>query len=145
MSRLSFLVGQWKGEGWIQQGPRRHNVIERESLTPKLGGDVILIEGRGVSADDTSAVVHQAVGMLGYDAANGRYVMQTFLPGGLVASPDVTVGNEQLDWQIGSNVRYSITLDEEGRWFEIGEFSRDGGATWTRFFQMTLERMEPGD
>jgi hypothetical protein len=39
----------------------------------------------------------------------------------------------------GMRIRYTIRLDDKGRWFEIGERSTDG-ATWTKFFEMTLAR-----
>lgn len=145
MEQLSFLVGEWKGTGWFQRGPERHHVIQVETITPLLDGDVLLIEGRGVSAEDTSLVVHQAVAIIGFDATSGTYEMRTFLPGGRGASPAVTVGDDHMVWQIGSNVRYTISLDDSARWFEIGEFSQDGGDTWTQFFEMTLNRIDSTD
>jgi hypothetical protein len=41
----------------------------------------------------------------------------------------------------GRSVRYTIRLDENGRWFEIGETSSDG-SEWRKFFEMTLTRVE---
>jgi hypothetical protein len=32
-------------------------------------------------------------------------------------------------------------LDEAGRWFGIGEISRDG-MNWNKFFEMTLKRAD---
>jgi hypothetical protein len=42
--------------------------------------------------------------------------------------------------QVG-DVRFTIKLDEKGRWFEVGEISQDG-REWRIFFEMTLERVE---
>jgi hypothetical protein len=39
-------------------------------------------------------------------------------------------------------VRYTITRDDKGRWFEVGEVSPDGKA-WRKFFEMTLEAVKP--
>jgi hypothetical protein len=37
-------------------------------------------------------------------------------------------------------VRYTITLDGD-RWNEVGEMSRDNGATWSRTLEMNLTRV----
>jgi hypothetical protein len=37
-------------------------------------------------------------------------------------------------------IRYTITLGEN-TWNEVGEMSRDGGATWTRTVEMNLTRV----
>lgn len=36
--------------------------------------------------------------------------------------------------------RYSMHLDEQGRWVESGEFTRDDGETWQPFLDTTLTR-----
>ncbi|MDX1644311.1 MAG: hypothetical protein R3244_08150, partial [Thermoanaerobaculia bacterium] len=36
--------------------------------------------------------------------------------------------------------RYTMQLDDRGRWVETGQISRDGGETWHAFFGMTLTR-----
>ncbi len=38
-------------------------------------------------------------------------------------------------------MRYTITLDAQGRWSESGERSADG-QTWQPFFAMTLDRIK---
>ena len=39
MKKLDFLVGQWKGEGWISFGPgQRRTFTQTETIEPKLGG-----------------------------------------------------------------------------------------------------------
>src|SRR5918912_261925 len=48
MEKLSFLVGHWSGEGWIQLGPgQRRAFTETESVQPKVGGALVQIEGLG--------------------------------------------------------------------------------------------------
>ena len=36
-------------------------------------------------------------------------------------------------------MRYTIRLDDEGRWHEIGEYQGKDGE-WRQFFEMTLEK-----
>ena len=52
MKKVSFLVGQWKGEGWIDFGQGQRRFIESESVQSKLGGQVLLIEGLGKASAD---------------------------------------------------------------------------------------------
>ena len=40
----------------------------------------------------------------------------------------------------GGQIRYTITLNDAGQWFEIGEMSQDG-ETWRQIFEMTLDRV----
>jgi hypothetical protein len=41
----------------------------------------------------------------------------------------------------GRSIHYSITIDDQGVWNEVGESSTDG-ATWRKFFEMTLRRVD---
>lgn len=151
MVPLAFLAGEWEGEGWIVLGPdQRHNFVQHETVTPKLGGDVLLIEGVGRAAEDTSRVVHNALAVLAYDPAVERYLMRAFRADGpdgtQPVEADVTVEGGALVWAFeapqAGRIRYTIREDEAGRWHEVGEISQDGGATWFPFFEMTLTKVE---
>jgi hypothetical protein len=48
--KLDWLVGQWKGTGWIQMGPQgRKEFTQTETIQGKLDGLVLVIEGQGKS------------------------------------------------------------------------------------------------
>lgn len=142
MQKLNFLLGDWEGTGWIARGPGpRHHFVQTETIRPYLNGDLILIEGRGVAAEDTTQVIHHAIAFIGYDADQERYVMRSFLAGGRTTPATVDVQDKRLTWQMGNNVRYTIWLNEKGQWDEVGEYSQDG-ENWTQFFAMTLDRVE---
>ena len=141
MKVVDFLLGDWAGSGWIM-GPdgTRHEFLQTERIRPLLDGQVILIEGRGTDATDTTVVVHDAVAFIGYDAGAKRYIMRSFLPGGRTTQAEVEAEPGRFVWRIGSTVRYTITVDDEGRWHEIGEYTRDQGRTWQQFIEMRLVR-----
>jgi hypothetical protein len=113
----------------------------------KLGGRVVLLEGHGTAPGPEGAApvtVHEAFGVLSYDADAGRYLLRAFKADGQYVDADVEVGERRLVWEFATpqgQVRYTLTLDDAGRWREVGEFSRDG-ATWSGFFEMTLERVK---
>ena len=151
MAPLAFLAGEWEGEGWMMFGPdQRHTFVQHESVEAKLGGDVLLIEGRGLASEDTSRVVHHALAVLAYDPAAERYLMRAFRAGGpggtQVVEAEATVRDGSLVWGFedprAGQIRYTVREDEAGRWQEVGEMSRDGGETWFQFFGMTLTRAE---
>jgi hypothetical protein len=146
MKKLDFLVGQWKGESWMEFGPgQRRSSHGTETVQSKLGGLLVTIEGlhKRKSADNGPEVVaHSAFAIISYDDKAKRYRFQAFTRGNF-ADAEAKVGDNSLEWgfrvpQFG-DVRYTIRLNERGQWFEIGEVSRDG-KKWQKFFEMTLDR-----
>lgn len=151
MAALGFLVGEWRGTGWIRMGPGEpHRFNQRETVETRLDGGVILIEGVGHDPENEDTIVHHAFAVLSYSAAEERYVMRAYRGLGdgqtLMVDAEAEVIDGALVWgyehpQAGL-MRYTIREDEEGRWHETGAMSRDGGETWFPFFEMTLERVE---
>jgi hypothetical protein len=142
MKALEFLVGEWQGDAWMQMGPdRREEASQREWVELEAGGEVLLIQGRGESG---GRVVHEALATIVWDQRAGRYEMWTYRAGsGAAARPSIEVGDQRVVWGFDTpqgKIRYTIGLDAEGRWVEVGERSGDGGSTWTEFFGMTLRK-----
>jgi len=149
MKKLDFLVGQWKGEGWMEFAPGQRRTFKgTEVVQGKLDGLLLAIEGlhRGQVGDKKEeVVVHNAFALVSYDDKAKRYRFQAFTSRGNYEDAEAKVSEGQLVWgmkvpQFG-DVRYTIKLDDKGRWFEIGEVSRDG-KTWQQFFEMTLQRVD---
>jgi hypothetical protein len=148
MKTLDFLLGEWKGAGWMEFGGRRQTFKGTEVVQRKLDGLLLAIEGvhRGqVEGKSEEAVVHTAFALVSYDDKANRYRFQAFTGRGSYEDAEAKVTKGQLVWgmkipQFG-DVRYTIKLDDRGRWFEVGEVSRDGKA-WQRFFEMTLQRVD---
>ena len=149
MKALSWLAGEWEGEAWIiGPGGQKSTVQQRERVEWKTGGEVLLIQGRGVMRDPQSGeerLVHDTLATLAWDPGSGRHVMWTYRAGGGPGKPEVTVDGSTVVWGFpvgGSHIRFTIRRDGEGRWVETGERSADG-TTWTPFFGMTLVRTAP--
>ena len=149
MKKLDFLIGQWKGEGWMEFAPGQRRTFKgTEVVQRKLDGLLVAIDGvhRGRIGDKgEEVVVHSAFAMVSYDDKANRYRFQAFTGRGSYEDTEAKVSDGQLVWgmkvpQFG-DVRYTTKLDEKGRWFEVGEVSQDGKA-WRKFFEMTLERVE---
>jgi hypothetical protein len=148
MKKLDFLVGQWKGESWSEFVPgQRHASTGTESVHTKLGGLLLVIEGNHRRKGDKEAgeLAHGAFGVLSYDDKAKRYRFQAYTHRGSYTEADAKVADGKLEWgfkipQFG-DVRYTVTVNAKGQWFEIGEVSKDG-KEWRRFFEMTLDRVK---
>lgn len=149
MKKLSFLVGEWKGEGWNEfvPGQRRSSPIT-ENVRSKLGGVVLLIEGLGmtkVPGKQEEVVVHNALGVISYDSKAQVYRVRSYLMNGqsVDAEAKFTDGGFQWGFQPAPtmHMRYTVKLNEKGEWFEVGELSQDGN-TWRKFHEMTLQKVK---
>lgn len=149
MKKLDFLLGEWKGDGWMEFVPgQKRNFKGTEIVQSKLDGLLLVVEGlhRGQVGDKEDVVVHNAFGLVSYDDNAKRYRFQAFTSRGNCEDTEAKVSEGQLAWAMKvprfGEMRYVIKLDDKGRWFEIGEVSQDG-KEWRKFFEMTLARVTP--
>jgi hypothetical protein len=145
MKKLDWLVGSWKGNGWIQMGPQgRREFTITEIVQSKLGGMVFVIEGQGKSKADGSDV-HTALAFVSYDDRAKTFRWRAFTAEGRQTDAEAKVGANVLEWglQISQRgrIRYTIKLNEKDEWFEVGEMTQDG-ESWHKFFEMTLQRQK---
>jgi hypothetical protein len=145
MKKLEWLIGNWKGTGWIQMGPQgRKEFTETETVQAKLDGLVFVVEGQGKDKEDGSSV-HGALAFVSYDERARTYRWQAFTADGRHADTEAKVGVDTLEWGLQipprGQMRYTIKHNEKGEWFEVGEMTQDGQA-WHKFFEMTLERQK---
>ncbi|HSE98545.1 MAG TPA: hypothetical protein VLD57_09800 [Blastocatellia bacterium] len=148
MKKISFLVGEWEGEGWTEMvpGQRRTSPI-REVVQSKLGGLVLVVEGLGKRKDpgkSEETVTHNALGFLYYDEKAKLYRMKSFLADGRTVDAEAGFTDNGFQWWFKAqtvSIRYTVKLTEKGEWFETGEMSFDG-KTWRQFHEMTLQRVK---
>jgi hypothetical protein len=146
MDKLAWLEGDWAGPAWFQMGPRKSNVNQTEKLYRAAGGTVLVIQGIGTAADPgvpPATVMHDAFGILYWNAPTGQYRFRSFIGSGQSLETTADVSDRKLVWGFEipgqGKTRYTITLTPAGEWFEIGERTTDG-ETWTKFFEMTLKK-----
>jgi hypothetical protein len=77
MKKLDFLVGQWKGEGWMEFAPGQRRTFKgTEVVQSKLDGLLLAVEGlhRGRVGDKgEESIVHNAFALVSYDDKAKRY------------------------------------------------------------------------
>jgi hypothetical protein len=145
MKKLEFLAGKWQGGGWMEFVPgQRTETTGTELVAFKAGGIVLAVEGlHHADINGNKTVVHDAFGIITFDPAKGSYRFQGFTARGNHEDVEAKVTEGQLVWAMKTpmgEMRFTIRLDEQGRWFEIGEMSSDG-KEWRKFFEMTLTRV----
>lgn len=148
MKKLDFLVGQWQGEGWIMLGPgQRRTFKQTENVQRKVDGQILLIDGLGkgtVPGKQEEVTIHNAFAVVSYDTEAKVFRWRAYRAGGNWIDTEAKVSGNNLVWGFrdarGGDIRFTITLNAKGQWFEIGEFSGDG-KNWQKFFEMTLNRV----
>jgi hypothetical protein len=144
MDKLKTLQGEWKGAGWIMLGPgQRAEFNQRETVSSKLNGLVVTIDGLGKDAKDADRTVHQAFAVISYDAEKPAYRFSTYTADGRNLDAEATVGDNTLVWGFSApygKIRYTITFGIN-EWHEVGERERpDAPGAWSKFFEMNLTK-----
>ena len=143
MSHVNFLVGQWKGSGWMLIDGKKEYFDQTENIVAKLEGGVIVVDGLG-KVPQTGRIIHNAFAMLTYDVIKKQYRWTSSTTAGYLTDVVPEVTKEKFVWMLNSRppskIRYTVTLDK-GDWLEIGEQSNDDGKSWTQNFEMRLKRM----
>ena len=150
MKKLDFLIGDWQGKGWIMMGRERKEFTINESVRPKIGGKIIVVEGIGKSiVEKTGAekIIHNAYGVFSYDHASGGIRFRYFKEDGQAGETAIEFEEKSFIWAFDVpenkvSVRFKEILTESGNWLETGEVTRDGGANWYKFFEMELTKVK---
>jgi hypothetical protein len=145
MKKLDSGVGKWEGTGWIQRGPDKMYFQGIEIIQKKLDGLALLVEGRFTDKAKPDMIIHQTLAVLNYDTKEKTYKFKTYLANGASGMHNAKLIEGGWEWGFdipggSGTVRYTIKFTAD-TWFEIGEFSRDGGKTWVKNFEMTLKKV----
>lgn len=145
MSRLDAMVGDWKGEGWIDFGRGQDRFRGSETVQQKLGGVALLVEGNflgQMGGSGPEVPVHTTLGVISFDPKTEKYRFTTWLASGTSGEHELRLTADGWTWEIETprfRMRYVTKLTPD-QWFEIGERSMDEGKTWQKFFEMTLKK-----
>lgn len=148
IEKLNFLIGTWKGEGWMMNQAGKQTSKITETASCKAACSVIAIEGLGVKTDpetQVETIVHDAFGVIYIDTQTNTLAMRAYKDGRANESPIEFIEDKVIRWFIdipnGSKVRFTSDYSTENKWVEIGEFSRDG-ENWMQFLGMELIKVE---
>lgn len=143
MKKLESLAGQWKGSGWIVlPDGKRETFTGTETVQRKIDGLALLIEGKFSSPE--GKVIHETLAVLAFDPKAKGYRFRTYLASGTSGEHDFKLIADGFEWGFqfpGGSIRYIIKTANDV-WLETGEFSRDGGKTSVKIFEMKLDKVK---
>ncbi len=142
MKKLDWLAGRWEGEAIIQMGPdQKFTVQQTETIESKVGGTVLMIEGRGTM---NGRVVHDAFAIVTWDPEAKKHKVSAYLADGRSVVADAIAGDGTLEWQFDTpavSMRYLIERTEDGGWKETGFRNRPGEEP-VKFIEMALKKVK---
>jgi hypothetical protein len=98
-------------------------------------------EGRLDTADGET--IHQALALLSYDPESRTYQWSAHRGDGKALMTTAEIRGDAFVWGFEApwgRTRFTIRETSEGEWHEVGELTRDGGETWMKILEMTLQR-----
>lgn len=139
IDRLAFMQGVWVGpaSGSNRDGSR-YAVTQTERIGPLLGGEVLVIEGRGYRTDGSTGF--NALGVVSWNAEAGKYEFRSWAQGQAGTFP-FTLTDDGYVWEIPAGpgvVRYTAHVTST-TYHEVGEFVMPGQPA-RGIFEMTLTR-----
>lgn len=139
MDKLSFMHGEWVGPaGGVNMDGSRYAVRQTERIGPLLGGDILVIEGRGYNPDGTTGF--NAMAVISYDTAADRYLFRSYA-GGRQGDFDFRLTDTGYVWEVPAGpgvMRYTADVTAT-TYHEVGDFVMPGQPP-RRGFEMTLTR-----
>ncbi|NMM50497.1 hypothetical protein [Marinigracilibium pacificum] len=138
VSKLHFMAGKWKGEGWMYTPDRQKMTFKQtENIQFKLDSTTLLIEGLGMNE---GKIVHNAMAIVSYDKEQNLYSFRSYLQNGRKGEFKGELIDGKFYWYPNDNMRYIIALNDQGQWYETGEYKREND--WFQFFEMTLNKVD---
>lgn len=142
MARLAGWAGDWVGEAAVTF-PAPRTIYQSEHIETDMDGLLLVIHGNGYAdSSREGAPSFRALGVISYDDRRGLYEFRVYNDGRASTAEARFLDDGRLQWSMNFApvlIRYTISFGD-GRWNEIGEMSRDNGATWARTIEMNLVR-----
>lgn len=123
MAKLRMLHGVWRGQatGTTPSG-ERYTVTQTERVGPMLGGDILVIEGRGYKPDGTTGF--NAFGVVSWNPTRQTYELRSYAQG-RAGTFDLALTEDGYVWSVpaGPQAIMRFTAKVTGdQWRETGEY-----------------------
>ena len=140
MQKLAPLHGIWRGTAKGNMRGAAINLTQTERIGPMLGGDILVIEGRGYKAD--GELDFNAVAIISYDTKKDTYQFRSYA-NGYAGTYEFRVTDTGYSWEMpadpGASIRHDIQI-KENTWLESSYYIKDG-AEPLKFLELKLERV----
>ena len=140
MAKLGFMRGVWigKASGTTPTG-EHYEVTQTERMGPMLGGDIVVIEGRGYKPDGTTGF--NAFAVASWNPQTQKYELRSYAQG-YAGTFDLTLTADGYTWEVpaGRDAVMKFTATVTGNhWREVGEYVAAGQPP-VKSFEMNLDR-----
>tara|TARA_R110002050_G_scaffold158249_2_gene287522 strand:+ start:5096 stop:5644 length:549 start_codon:yes stop_codon:yes gene_type:complete len=149
VEKLSFMVGEWKGTGWmLGKDRKRKSFSQSEYIKSKANNQALMVDGLGYEIDSsgsvTDRVIHKAFGIISFNGEKESITMISFSElKGRMESEFVFIEEKKMYWSFkeanGATIKFTEDFSVADQWKEIGEISMNG-KDWYKFFEMNLKR-----
>jgi len=139
MAKLGFMRGVWIGKAEGTTPDRKHySVTQTERMGPMLGGDVVVVEGRGYNADGSTGF--NAFAVVSYDPGSDKYEIRSYAQG-YAGTFEMKLTADGYIWEVPAGpdavIRFTATIKGD-RWREVGEYVA-AGKPGMPTFEMNLQ------
>ncbi len=139
IQKLAFMQGEWVGvASGVQPDGASYSVTQSERIGPLLGGEVMVVEGRGYRPDGSTGF--NAFGVISWNAQTNAYEFRSYAQG-YSGTFSFTARDNGYVWEIPAGpgvVRYTADITPT-TYHEVGEFVMPGQPA-RRTFEMSLTR-----
>jgi len=145
MAKLDYMRGVWAGpaKGTGPDG-KPYTVTQTERMGRMLGGDIVVIEGRGYMPDGSTGF--NAFGVVSYDPRSQRYELRSYAQG-QAGTFELKLTADGYRWEIPAGpdaiIRFTATIKDK-HWREVGEYIARG-KPGVQTFEMNLTRVGDTD
>lgn len=145
MAKLGFMRGEWRGPAsGVTPAGQHYEVTQTERMGPMLGGDIVVIEGRGYRQDGTTGF--NAFAVVSYNPQRDKYELRSYAQG-YAGTFDLDLTAEGYVWQVPAGpdavMRFTATV-KDNHWREVGEYVAPGKPPM-KSFEMNLDRVGETD
>jgi len=133
MSKLSFLVGNWSGEGISYNDGNESTYYDSEFVRYDLDGQLLLINAKGSVEGKTRYELHTVIH---FDAKSGKYIYSPYTAKGTRPFTCQLLNKQLLCYSQKKEFRLVFQRLTNGLWNEYGERKVDG--KWQKTFETKL-------
>jgi len=141
MHKLAFLTGRWSGPVTITRDPGEPlHLTQSEDVRYKLGGLLLLVEGKSTSADGKAEF--SALATVSFDDATRTYRIRAYNDGHYLDT-ELSVLPDGFSWGFPAGpgrIVNTMHLTAKGEWQEVTDFTT-GSAPPRRSVEMLLQHL----
>lgn len=145
MAKLRALHGTWRGEAsGVDRHRKPYKITQTERVGPLLDGEILLVEGRGYSADGNTQF--NAFAVMSWNPRTQKYEFRSYTDG-MSGTFEANVTENGFVWETpaGPDAKMVFTATiKDGRWHEVGEYIAKGRPPM-KVFEMNLTRVGDTD